>query len=407
MKTLFKLIISAVKSKVGPLLAKLRKMAAPEYLKSVLLVKIRLFFLDIFDIRPQDETDYYTAGSWQVSRKLVLTAAVLLGAAGLFVIITFQPFHTGGSPGSVRTYRYDSLPLKFQKGNVEILARDGHTAYVGEVDKGWAAGEGKLYGKTGNLIYEGNFRNSMFHGTGKLYYDDGAVKYEGNFAANLYEGQGTGYWNNGSPEYRGNYEKGKKSGEGELFNAGGSPVFAGLFGQDEPVYAQLLGKTTKEAGEIYQGSAKMYQGNGEVCMDLMEIYALCDTKDGSDSLEGAWKVERVYVLKNEFPLAGTVYRNTEAVAETLGEPSYQGYSGITLAEAVGITKLKQRQNLSMADPELKTEAVFEEAAEVTGYNRGYDLYLYAFEHEGLVYGFYCENENGNFVMYSIEKESRR
>ena len=40
--------------------------------------------------------------------------------------------------------------------------------------------------------------------------------------------------------------------------------------------------------------------------------------------------------------------------------------------------------------------------EVNGYRANYDLYLYAFTYEDLVYSFYSDKKNGRFAMYSIE-----
>lgn len=402
MKSLFKIICSALKSKIGPFWAKVRKAASPEFLKSLLMVRVKVYFQELLGIKPRDELDYYTFFSWMISRKLVMTLAILLGMVSLLLIFSFHPFRSFEGGGTVRAYRYDSLPLKFHKGKVKILAEDGYTAYIGEVAKGSASGRGTLFGKEGNLIYQGDFKDSMYNGTGTLYYKAGALRYEGGFRDNLYEGQGTGYWNNGSVEYTGNYENGMKSGEGELYNANGGPVFTGMFGGDEPVYAQLVGKTAGEAKDIYKGAATMYSSAGEFCVNMTELGAVYDAQDGTEALDEEWRISRVYVLREEFPLAGVTYRGVKSLTEVLGPPDYQGYSNVTLAEAVGIDALRRKVNYSLPDPELLIDQVFRDAVEVLEYNRGYDLYLYAFEHEGLVYSFYCTREEDRFFMYSVE-----
>ena len=401
MDSLFKTAFTVVRTKISSLLAKVRQWTEPEFIRSVILAKLQEFFQSLFDVKPRDKDDYYVFFSWMIGRKLAFSLVVLLGLGSLFLITMFHPFQ-GMESGTVRTYRYDALPLKFHKGEVRILARDGHTAYVGNVEKGNAAGTGKLYGKSGELIYEGAFENSLYNGEGKLYYGSGALKYSGEFKDNVYQGMGNGYWSNGSKEYSGGYEQGKKSGEGQLYDSGGNLILTGLFSADLPVYAQFLGKSTEEAGQIYSGKLSVYDSGDEFCVDMPQINAIYTARDGGDSLEDAYTVNRVYVLADNSTLAGETYDEISALEEAMGEAGYQGYTNMELAEAVGITTLRKRGNPDFADPQLEGSRTFQEVMEVNGYRANYDLYLYAFTYEDLVYSFYSDKKNGRFAMYSIE-----
>lgn len=403
MSSLFKTAAMVIKTKLSSLGAKIKQWTEPEFIKSVLLAKLQEFFQSLFDVKPKDRNDYYVFFSWMISKKLAFSLVVLLGLGSLFLITMFHPFEgIGQGRGAVKTYRYDSLPLKFHKGEVKILAEDGHIAYVGAVEKGNAAGAGKLYGRNGELIYEGAFENSMFNGEGKLYYGGGALKYSGGFLDNLYQGTGNGFWNNGLKEYSGGYEQGKKSGEGQLYDSGGNLILTGAFSADLPVYAQFLGKSTEEAGQIYTGKIAVYDSGEEFCVEMPQIQAIYTARAGDDSLEDVYKVERVYVLADRITMAGEVYDEISDLRDVMGEAVYQGYSNMVLAEAVGIEALRKRGNLDFADPQIEGNRTFEEVMEVTGYRKNYDLYLYAFTYEDLVYSFYSDKKTGRFAMYSIE-----
>ena len=128
---------------------------------------------------------------------------------------------------TIPVFRYNSIPLKFQSGKVEILAADGHTAYIGEVSKGAASGQGDLYRADGSLLYSGAFSDSRYNGDGKLYYPNGVLQYEGAFVDNLFEGQGTQYRQSGVMEYAGQFLKGQWSGAGVLYNSGGNSYRVG------------------------------------------------------------------------------------------------------------------------------------------------------------------------------------
>lgn len=401
MNTLFKTAMEAVAYKMNSTLSTIRQCLRWEYIRTVMLSRLREFFDSLFDVKPKDKDDYYMFFSWMISRKLAFSLVMVTGLGSLFLITMFHPLEGSGT-GTVKTYRYDALPLKFHKGDVRILAADGHTAYVGNVKKGNVSGTGRLYGKNGELIYEGAFENNRYNGTGKLYYGSGALKYSGEFQDNLYQGTGTGYWSNGSREYTGEYEQGKKSGEGQLFDSSGNLVFTGVFSAGYPVYAQFLGKTTKEAGQLYSGPVVMYDSGNEFCVDMPEIGAIYSARPGDDTLEGDYTVERIYVLADHLQLAGEDHKDISSIETVMGEAGYQGFSNMVLAEAVGIKKLKAWGNPDFADPKLEGNQVFQEVMEIKSYQKDYDLYLYAFTYENLVYSFYSDKKSGHFSMYSIE-----
>lgn len=407
MNSLFNIIISAFKTKVMPIWNKIRLWTSPAYLRTKGLSRIRTFFLDLFNIKPKNRKDYYTVFFWMIGKKLAFCLVVLLGTASLGLLVLLMPNSAGGTDGrdGVRTYRYDSLPLKFQKGQVRILAKDGHTAYVGAVKNGTVTGNGKLYGTGGKLIYDGAFDNNRYHGQGRLFYDSGGPRYMGEFTDNLFQGTGTGYWENGNKEYTGGYAGGLKSGEGVLYNSSGSPVFNGTFSADQIVYSQLVGKTTQEVGKIYTGVSSVYTGASELCVMMSEIGAVYSARDGSKALDQNWKVEKVYVLQDSLKLGGQIYDSISRMKETMGEPVYQGYFNMELSEAVGITGLMAMGHTEFADPQLRSSSQFDQVMEVSGYHQNYDLYLQVFEYEGLVYGFYSDKQGDKFAMYSMEAKA--
>ena len=174
-------------------------------------------FQKLFDVRPKNKKDYYPVFRWLVSKRLAYALVVACCVGGLFVLWMLSPSFLSGAAGSgIRTYKYNSIPLKFYEGTVQVLARDGHVAYIGQVSEGAANGQGTLKDKDGNLVYEGAFAHSMYNGTGTSYYPDGTVCYTGTFTDNLYNGTGQFYRQSGVLEYDGEYVAGRRTGVGSL-----------------------------------------------------------------------------------------------------------------------------------------------------------------------------------------------
>ena len=218
MKNLLNMLFSAARAKIMPLWIKLRMWTSPAFLRSKVLIKVREFFSKLVDVRPRDKRDYYPIFRWLVSKRLAFALVVALGLVSVLYITKMLPDNFTKDSGGIPTYKYRAVPLKFHTGTVNILAKDGHVAYTGEVDGGAASGQGTLYAADGSTVYEGQFENSMYNGEGTLYYPNGGPKYVGSFTDNEYNGTGSSYRPNGVLEYSGDYVAGVRTGSGTLYS---------------------------------------------------------------------------------------------------------------------------------------------------------------------------------------------
>lgn len=406
MKNLLQIMMATVRAKIMPLWIKIRLFTSPSFLKTRVLVKVREFFSKLLDVRPRHKRDYYGIFNWLVSKRLAFTLVVALGlCAALYIAFTVpEGFWSGKSDGGVPTYQYRSIPLKFHSGSVKIQARTGYIAYEGEVDKGVAAGHGILYAADGSTVYEGEFANNMYNGTGTRYYPDGTRQYVGGFTDNEFNGSGAYFRPNGTMEYQGNYALGQRSGAGTLYNSVGDPVFQGSFLKNEISYVDFLARPTSDVSTLYSGATDIYQSNTEYCVTMPEIDAIYSVKDGSNTLENEWTVDRIYVLKNDIPLANGTCTTVRQLQAELGEPLYFGTAWINLPEAVAWNQLAEEQPDLIIPVDVEATSLLENVFSVSGYNRDYQIYLYTFEKEGLLYTFYFTGAGeSEFVMYAIEK----
>lgn len=402
MKNILNILIISIRARILPLWTKLRTWTSPAFLRARGLAKVRDFFRKLLDVRPRDKKDYYPLLRWLVSKRLAFAIVVATGLVSVLYISTMLPKHLPGG-GETPTYRYRSLPLKFHSGNVNILGRDGYLAYTGGVDKGAANGEGTLYGPDGGKVYEGQFTESMYNGVGTLYYDNGSPRYVGEFADNQYNGSGVSYRPNGVMEYSGDYVSGVRTGEGKLYDSVGAKVFEGSFLNNEIVYQAFLNRPTTDISQMYSGRTEVYQGGGEYCVTMPEIDALYAVKDGSNTLENEWTVDRVYILHSTVPLESGECTTVRELTDAMGEPLYFGTAWVDLSEAVAWNLLAAEQPERVGAVRVDKTASFENVFEVSEYDRNRQVYLYTFEREGLLYTFYFTGAGeSEFVMYAIE-----
>ena len=404
MNKLFSTLLSALRARFSTLWNKLRLWTNPTFWRAKVFTRIRQFFTRLFDVRPRHKKDYYPFLQWLVSKRLAFAIVVVLGIVCTFYLYTTLPkgFFTGGT-ATVRTYRYNAIPLKFYSGTVRILAGDGHVAYVGEVDKAHCVGQGTLYDKEGGKIYEGSFDNDMYNGQGLLYYPEGTVHYNGNFVNNLFQGQGTSFRSNGTTEYTGEHDAGRRNGTGTLYNAAASPIFTGTFQLDQIVYGQFLGKTTAEAAQMYTGSTTTYSGNGEYAVSMDEIGAAYSAVGGASTLDGNWTVNSIYVLSDAFPVEGGELTTINQLSDYFGQPDYYGVSAVTLPEGVAINLLGRSGDDTLGQVSITSTAAFEQVYTVSQYDKNYEVYLYNYLKDGLLYTFYTAGAGQDrFLMYAIE-----
>ena len=404
MKNLLNMLFSSARAKIMPLWIKLRMWTSPAFLRSKVLVKVREFFSKLVDVRPRDKRDYYPIFRWLVSKRLAFALVVALGLVSLLYISSMLPDNRLKDGGGVPTYKYRAIPLKFHTGTVNILAKDGHVAYTGEVDGGAASGQGTLYAADGSTVYEGQFENSMYNGEGTLYYPNGSPKYVGGFTDNEYNGTGSSYRPNGVLEYSGDYVAGDRTGSGTLYNSVGSKVFQGSFLGGEIVYHDFLTRPTSEVPELYSGETAVYQSNEEYCVTMPEIDAVYAVKDGSNTLENEWTVDRVYVMHNSVPLESGTCTTLRQLMAAMGEPLYFGTAWVDLPEAVAWDLTAEKQPDKMDQVRIDSSASFENVFSVSDYGRDFQMYLYTFQQNGLLYTFYFTGAGeSEFVMYAIEK----
>lgn len=392
-----------MRAKVTPLWTKFKLWLSPTFWKTRGVGQLRSFFSRLFDVRPRHKKDYYSLFRWLVSKRLAFALIVTLGALAAWYVLAMSPLApAAASAGNqIPTYRYSAFALKFYSGEVQILAKDGHVAYVGEVEDGRANGRGKLYGPQDDLLYAGAFQSSMYEGAGELYYPDGGLHYTGEFSKNLFHGTGEAYRPEGTLEYRGGYAAGLKSGRGELFNAGGNRIFSGTFQADALVYAEFVGKTTAETAEMYLGKNVTYSTETEHCVEMEEIGALYAARPGDQSLDEAWTVGAVYVLQDSVFLGGRKIETVAELRESLGAPEYAGQTWVTLPDAVALNRLEQDR---LAPVDMKKDAAFDDVFQVSEYDGDRQVYIYVFRANGLTYTFFCAEAGApDFLMYSIEQ----
>lgn len=339
-----------------------------------------------------------------VSKRLAFAGIIALGiVCAMFITANLPQKAQNGDESSLPTYKYNSVALKFYNGGVNILARDGHLAYTGNVSEGAVIGSGKLFDARGGTVYEGEFAENMFNGSGQLFYPEGGLKYQGEFSDNLFHGMGNFFRLSGTLEYEGEHLLGKRSGHGKLYNSTGAQVFEGSFRNDRIVYNELMDKSTDEVSSMYSGLSNIYTATGEYCVDMDEINAVYSARDGSNSLDGNWTVSAVYVLTKSVSIGNADYSSIEDLTTLMGAPDYFGTAWVNMPEAVCINKLVAAGNETITKVDMSVSTELDEVFTVNSYDKNYTVYLYSFVHDGLVYTFYCPKAGANeFFMYSIE-----
>lgn len=402
MNQLFSTLFSSFRAKATGLWNKLRLWASPAFWRTKGITKLREAFTRLFDVKPKSKKDYYTLFFWLVSKRLAYAVVISLCVVclSLLYLLSPQPLITAG--GAVRSYRYNSIALKFYKGTARVLAADGYPAYIGEVADGCARGQGALYRADGGLVYEGAFDNSRFNGEGSAYYPGSSVCYRGGFRDNLYSGTGKLYRPNGVLEYDGEYVAGVRSGSGALYNSGGQKIYTGTFQDDGIVYEELLGKTASQAAGHYTGASQLYSAAEGTCVAMNEINAVCALAGGASSLTQEWSVTGVYVPSGVFMANGLPCETIDSLTASLGPAEYSGFTMLTLPEAVAVNLMRGGAAERFGRVDITASADFDEVLTVSGYDSRYEVYIYTFQAGDLLYTFYAEKNGTNrFGFYSV------
>lgn len=405
MNGLLNILITAIRARILPIWAKVRLWFSPGYIKAQVLTRIRMFFASLLDVKPRHKQDYYSVFAWLISKRLAFALVVALSFLSLVYLWSILPqdfFH--GKNGGIPTYKYRAIPLKFHSGPVKILARGGYLAYEGQVEDGAANGDGVLYNAQGNTVYTGEFANNMYNGIGTLYYPHGVAQYEGSFTDNLFNGEGRYYRDNGILEYSGNHANDARSGLGTLYNSVGKPVFRGNFLNNEIIYPDFLARPTQDVATLYQGETVVYQSAAEYCVSMPEIDAVYSVKDGSNTLENEWTVDRIYVMRNAINVGETRCENVRQLLSELGDPLYFGTAWVNLPEVIAWNELAKDLPDRVERINVIAEQGLENVYAVSAYDQNFQIYLYTFEKSGLLYTFYFTGAGeSEFIMYAIEK----
>ena len=399
---LFYILLTSIKAKINPILTKVKLWLTPSYIKNRLLVRIRTFFLKIFDVRPSDENDYYTFGGWFVSKKLAFAVTVVICVVGGWLVVSMMP-QKGQADTPYKIYRYNSIPLKVASGKVQILGKSGYVAYEGDVEKGQVKGNGTLYDVKGNVVYTGEFDLNAYNGEGISYYGNAVKQYEGTFKDNLYQGNGKLYRENGILEYEGEFNQGFMEGEGQLYNSAQEPIYKGTLKAGRILYQELLGKSPEQIAQRYMGRMVVYEGTDVYVVSLPDIDAAYYAKDGSTSLEQELKADAVYVLERGIALEGEWVTTIPKVRAILGDPIYEGNTILTKQDQISLNLLCDSATDALyGKANLELSEIFDDVIEVKDFDKEYQAYLYVFQKDDIVYTFFCKDKEMTFDYYMLE-----
>ncbi len=405
MNNLLSVLLSTIKAKITPLWTRFRYWTSWNFIKANILTKIRSALSNIFQVKPRNKDDYYPFLGYLISRRLAWAAVIVAGIFCLYYFVWVNPVVNikEGMGSGQKIYNYNSIPLRFAKGNVKIKAKAGYIAYEGNVEKGYVTGQGQLFDKEGALVYKGNFERNRYNGQGTLYYPIGQVQYEGEFQDNIFEGEGKLYRENGTKQYAGQFSKGVYEGEGALYDASDTEVFKGNFHNGELVYTQLLGKTASEIAELYTGKNLIYQDETDwaVIMDDIDAFYVAATEN--TSLEDDIKASMIYVGKDEFVYGDYRISTVDELRSVMGNPVFEGNSYITFPEAVGIEWLQKKGREIPMEITIEASKPFDEVWEVESYPTDTLVYLYVFQAEDVTYTFIAPDRDGSFFMYALEQ----
>lgn len=396
---IFQVLWASLTAKITPIFTKIKLWTSWSFIRTRVVAEIRSFFSRIFNVRPRDKKDYYEVFGWLVSKRLAFAIAVVITTLSLIYLVNLNLIRGTSTSGTeIKKYSYESILLRFAEGRVQITGEGGYLAYEGDVEKGYATGNGQLYNRNGVMVYQGQFEKNCYEGTGTQYYDDGVMHYQGEFSNNLYEGTGKLYRDNGSLWYNGGFSQGMMEGEGVLYDGSNNVIYQGNFTKDQIVYSDLLGKTTSEASKAYSGGRNLYEDDDNFVVVMKDIDAVYAGRQNADALDGAIRVETVYVLKDSFPVGTEKLSTITELRNYFDSEDYTGQSLITMPEAVCYGWLAGGRSA-----EVTTERIYDDYYRVTDYDREKEVFLYSFEKNGLIYTFVGEDQQGTFSYYSISQ----
>ncbi|MCR5510438.1 MAG: hypothetical protein K6F54_05760 [Lachnospiraceae bacterium] len=401
---LINILIQTVKARFTGLVTKLRLYTSWSFIKTRLIVKIREFFTNMLGVKPRDSEDYFTVGRWMISKRLFYAAVLIIGVISIWYISSETTIFKKFDEGGVRTYKYNSVRLRTAEGHVRITGRSGYLAYDGTVEDGAVTGSGTLYNPAGNIVYTGTFEQNKFEGSGTQNYEDGNMRYTGTFHENLFEGTGNLYREDGSIEYMGGFLQGMKSGDGILYDAGGNEIYNGTFAFDDIVYSELLGKSATEVGDHYKGHRTLYISGDESVVIMDAIGAIYHSVADAEALDDEEKVSEVYILQDYYKYGNDTIDSISEIRDIMGNPIYEGYSGIIFPEAVAVETINSNADIFKGVKDMEVSSAFSDVFEVDTYDDSFPVYIYSFKRGEIVYSFVCTSKDGNFEFYYLTRD---
>lgn len=402
--SLFQILVNAIKSKIVPIISKLKMWTSWNFIRTRIIAVIRGFFSSLLDFKPRDKKDYFEVFGWLISKRLAFAAVVMIGVLSSYYLVRIRMSTISIGGDGIRTYGYNSIMLRFTEGKVKIKGKSGYLAYEGDVADGSVTGNGTLYNRDGGVVYQGSFVKNCYHGAGTSYYPDGTMEYSGQFENNLYQGSGTQYRENGSLLYEGSFDRGKREGTGSLYDNGNNLIYSGSFSRDQIVYSELLGKTSAEVAKCYNGSRELYENDTEFAVILKDIDAIYLGASDPESLDDEIRVDQVIVLKDSFPAGSGSTSSIKELRKYFGEERYQGNSGITMGEAVAVNYLDSQAGGNGWTVQMNVSSDYSDYGFVESFDTGFSVYMYSFYKDGLIYTFFSQDRNDRFSFYSVEKE---
>lgn len=272
----FSRLIAAVTSPFRMLIIRIQKLFNINLITAKLITPLTKKVRSLITLKPQTRDDYFVVGKWWIYKKLFLTIILVL-CAGIFIYFTMfagklpDAMPTAASVVTDVEFRFDDMELKDFSGVARILAADGQTVYVGDIDKGVVKGAGSLWNRDGKLLYKGSFDQNAYSGKGIRYYASNLKEYEGDWANNLYNGTGKYYGEGEVLLYDGGFKDGEREGLGKSYSAQGVLLYEGEFyrnmrhGKGTAYYGD---GTLQYSGDFYnnqpQGRGSLYSPSGNL-----------------------------------------------------------------------------------------------------------------------------------------------
>ncbi len=154
---------------------------------------------------------------------------------------------------------------------------------------------------------------------------------------------------------------------------------------------------------MYTGSQNIYSTDSEYCVDMTELRAAYAVRSGAKSLDDSWIITNVYVMGDSIPLGGATLTTVNELTAQLGAPIYLGSTWVDLSEAVMVNNSIKSGNTALPTVKIDAASSFDGVYDVKSYDTGFELYIYVYSYDGIIYTFYSDgSSSAGFFMYSME-----